>query len=98
LVETGEILEREIASGGTALHDLAYNAANAALPDEPCSICGGGTGQRAEPPQIGPGATPCNGCNATGKTRPFQTWYPFSVDNVKEFAGFLAASGGFEIC
>jgi hypothetical protein len=42
----------------------------------------------------------CNGSNACqgkGKVRPTNTFYPFRVKNVKEFAEFCRHSGGFEI-
>lgn len=31
----------------------------------PCDLCGA-TGKRAEPPNVGPGELPCNGCDGTG--------------------------------
>lgn len=40
----------------------------------------------------------CNGCSGTGKDKPFWTNYPFSKENVQEFADFLEACGGFKIC
>lgn len=40
----------------------------------------------------------CNACNGTGHVRPFESQYPFDVDNVREFADFLRDSGGFSIC
>jgi hypothetical protein len=39
----------------------------------------------------------CNGCNGYGHVRPFAAAYDFSVDNVRRFAAFLRASGGFRI-
>ncbi len=64
---------------------------------EPCTICGA-TGKRAEPPQTGPGTLPSNGCDSSGRVLNFATHYPFDLENVREFARFLRASGGFEIC
>lgn len=40
----------------------------------------------------------CGGCDGKGERRPWDTHYPFSVDNVREFAEFCKNSGGFEIC
>jgi hypothetical protein len=40
----------------------------------------------------------CNGCHGIGTTESFLTMYPFSKDNVEEFAHFLAECGGFQIC
>jgi len=39
----------------------------------------------------------CNGCDGKGRKRPADTWYHFSVENVKEFADFLDDCGGFKI-
>lgn len=90
-------LEAEITTGQTAAYAARYNQHLDSLPDEPCAICGG-TGHRPPPPEIGPGDQPCNGCNSTGTVQPSETHYPFSVENVSEFAAFLRACGGFEIC
>ena len=65
--------------------------------DEECMTCDG-TGKRQEPPITGAGNMKCNGCQGKGTKRPFNTNYPFDVDNVKEFAKFAAQSGGFNIC
>jgi len=40
----------------------------------------------------------CNSCHGTGKTKAFETQYPFSVENVVEFGMFCKQSGGFTIC
>ena len=64
-----------------------------ALPDEECKHCNG-TGFRDDEYVQGT----CNGCNGTGKVRPFETHYPFSAENVADFARFCYMSGGFEIC
>ena len=63
------------------------------IPDEECEFCNG-TGVRKDM-KIDNG---CNGCQGKGSRRPFNTQYPFDVDNVKEFAKFCEQSGGFEIC
>ena len=90
------ILRDELDNGRTADYAMRHHAELEALPDERCTICGG-TGYRAEPPTAGPGTMPCNGCEATGKRRPTDTWYHFDLDNVREFAEFLEHCGGFEI-
>lgn len=89
-------LAAALASGETEQYAQSYAAFLKALPDEPCTICGG-TGKRAEPPHTGPGPLPCNGCNGSGRTPHFDTHYPFSVENVREFEAFLRDCGGFEI-
>ena len=40
----------------------------------------------------------CNGCSGVGDKPNWASDFPFSVENVQEFAEFLADSGGFEIC
>lgn len=40
----------------------------------------------------------CNGCDGTGKHRPFTTSYRFVPEMVAEFAQFCHFSGGFRIC
>lgn len=40
----------------------------------------------------------CNGCNGVGEREPFAKNYSTSLDDIREFADFLADCGGFEIC
>jgi hypothetical protein len=40
----------------------------------------------------------CNGCEGVGKKQPFIKNYSTSIDDIREFADFLADCGGFEIC
>ena len=91
-----ELLQAEVDAGKTRVYQLARDAELAAMPDETCWLCGG-TGKRAEPPSVGAGVYPCNGCASTGKVRPSACNYPFDVDNVKGFIEFLRGCGGFEI-
>ena len=63
------------------------------LPDETCKLCKGTKEREFEGKMIN-----CNGCNGKGTTRPWEASYPFSVENVKEFAKFVEHSGGFRIC
>lgn len=87
-------LLRAIDSGDCAKYEDEYRARVAAMPDEECDLCNG-TGKRTDitlPHGIG-----CNGCESTGKVRPSASWYPFDTENVREFAAFVAESGGFEI-
>ena len=90
-------LAGELASGATAEYARQYQARLEALPPQTCTTCGG-TGKRAEPPNIGPGSMPCNGCDGSGKVLSMETHYPFSEENVREFEAFLRGCGGFEIC
>ncbi len=40
----------------------------------------------------------CNACEGVGKKEPFIKNYSTSLDDIREFADFLADCGGFEIC
>lgn len=90
-------LRAKIADGHTEAWGAIRKAELDRLPDEDCSICGG-TGCRLPAPQIGPGPELCNACEGKGRVRPWDTHYPFSVENVMEFAAFLEDCGGFKIC
>ena len=65
--------------------------------DEECMTCEG-TGKSQEPPVTGAGDMKCNGCEGKGTRRPWDTNYPFDIQNVQEFAKFAAQSSGFNIC
>ena len=58
------------------------------LPSEECRACSG-TGRRNGT---------CNLCHGEGKRESWDKSYPFSVDNVEDFAKFCIESGGFSIC
>lgn len=87
-----ETLQAEIDSGRCLQYEQEYRDHLAALPDEECNLCNG-TGTRTDAIVQGK----CNGCEGKGSRRPWQTHYPFEVENVREFAEFLRDSGGFEI-
>lgn len=40
----------------------------------------------------------CNGCEGLGTRDPFEASYHFDEENVRDFAKFCIASGGFQIC
>lgn len=109
----GKLLLAEIESGRTADYEQKYNKYLADLPLEECRYCEGtgirtdevgienhmNTRELDEATAIALGRThgTCNGCNGEGKHSSFNTNYPFSVDNVREFAEFLVDCGGFRI-
>jgi hypothetical protein len=106
-VALAERLKGLLRSGEVKRYETAYRAELASLQDEICAICGG-TGLRLDPPAVGPGDRPCNGCGGdpfaqpapkpgTGRVRPFDCHYPFESENVSEFVGFLLGCGGFTI-
>ena len=62
------------------------------LPLETCKHCEG-SGERDDQYVQGE----CNGCEGVGEVKSYDTHYPFSVENVEEFVGFVSESGGFRI-
>lgn len=102
--ELGGILLREISLGNTLAYQEKYEAELESAPDVPCDFCSGvGIVQVQEGwiDYVEGEVTfrdPCNGCEGKGSKRPFQTHYPFAVENVQEFAEFCINSGGFQIC
>lgn len=89
----GEALKKDLADGTVAAYIAIRQAEIDAMPNEPCIHCAG-TGQRDDKYVKGK----CNGCDGAGSVRPFDTHYPMSEENVREFANFCTQSGGFEIC
>ena len=100
----GQKLLQELESGRTQQYAEARQSALDALPMQPCDFCNGvGIVQVKEgwPDYVEGEVTfrdPCNSCNGTKEKEPWERHYPFSVENVREFAEFLLDSGGFEIC
>ena len=71
------------------------------MPNETCDICAG-TGVRTSGPHRGAGdlkedGIKCDRCQGAGYVRPWASNYPFSTENVADFAAFLCESGGFVI-
>ena len=88
-----DTLDRLIASGETARYEREYRRQLKALPLQECDVCGG-SGERHD--EIVDGR--CNGCDGRGQVKNWSCHYPFSVENVREFAEFCRESGGFQIC
>lgn len=93
-----KLLNKQLESGEVLRYSKEYAAMLAAIPDEKCNWCDG-TGDRKdlEPAEWKEKCGGCNSCHGKGTVRPFITNYPFSEENVREFAEFCEASGGFEI-
>jgi len=97
-LQLSQVLKAEIESGRTAEYATARELIISLIERPTCRICEG-TGQRpdglygVEWKQKG-----CNSCHGEGTTSPAEANYPFSVENVQQFAEFLEACGGFEIC
>ena len=62
------------------------------LPDEVCEDCQGTGKQKGHN-----GYRQCNVCSGKGKKRPWETYYPFDTENIREFAEFCRDCGGFII-
>ena len=112
-VALAERLTQDLALGIVEDYKREYDAAVAALPMVDCDLCattgirtdeigvsmGMPTQELSQEEAIILGRThgTCNGCRGMGVRPSFGTHYPFEVDNVREFAEFLADCGGFEI-
>ena len=108
-----EALRRELENGNTAEYSRAYQADIDALSLEPCPYCESTgvrgdtvgvamgmpgrelTDEQAE--RLGRTHGWCNGCGGEGARQAWVASYYFDEANVKEFAEFLAHSGGFSI-
>lgn len=107
-------IRADLANGKVAKYEKTYNEWLASLPREACDLCDCtgirtdkvgvemGMPERELSPenQILLGRTHgwCNGCDGVGTKESWATSYPFSVENVREFADFLEGCGGFQIC
>ena len=110
----GMLLLSEIQSGRTADFKAKYDEECASVPMEPCKQCNatgirtdevgiqGGWHDKELSTEIaivvGRTHGSCNGCAGYGKCSPWESRYPFAIENVEEFARFCMGSGGFSIC
>jgi hypothetical protein len=85
-------LDRLLASGEVKKYETEYMRELANLADVQCTICNG-SGVRLD--EFVQGS--CNACGGKGHVPPFVKSYPFSEENVREFAQFCRRSGGFTI-
>ncbi len=103
-----ERLREELDAGRCAKFATNYQRDLEALPREHCTTCDG-SGLRADVPSFRrkllerfnsrtKQKSRCSSCDGLGTIAPWAANYPFSAENVAEFASFLEASGGFEIC
>lgn len=107
------ILDEEIESGRCQQYAADYDRARATLGRHRCEWCGGtgvrsdsvGLLHRMPEKPLEPALAVicgrdrgwCNGCGGEGLKDDWKVSYRFSVDNVRNFASFCAASGGFRI-
>lgn len=104
----------DIKEGKVEAYERSYNLWRASLPREACNLCdctgirndkvgedmGMPTKELSPEVQILTGRTHgwCNACQGVGTTESWLSSYPFSSENVAEFAEFLRNCGGFQIC
>jgi hypothetical protein len=91
-------LSEHLDSGATKRFSDKHAEDLAAMPRHQCEYCNG-TGDRPDlgPPEWKAKCGGCNVCHGTGEVEDRAASYPFSEDNVRDFAQFCAESGGFEI-
>lgn len=65
--------------------------------DSPALVALGREPDPDGPMREGQEVKPCKNCEGKGKERPDEACYRFAADNVREFAKFCRASGGFRI-
>jgi hypothetical protein len=110
----GVALMSDIESGLVKKYEDEYRLALSELPMPECQWCAGtgirsdDVGivndmpnkelEQAEAIVLGRTHGWCNACKGHGKTLAWSANYPFSTENVQEFAEFLLDCGGFEIC
>lgn len=113
-VRLAHVLLTELELGKTAEFAKTQAEWRASLPREACNLCdctgirtdevgvAHGMPERELSPevQVLTGRTHgwCNACQGVGTQESWLSHYPFSEENVREFADFLADCGGFEIC
>lgn len=111
--QLAHVLHTNIKSGATKNFEQRYNEHLASLPRRKCEWCEGtgvrtdkvgidmGMPEKALEPEVAilTGRTHgwCNGCSGEGTCEHPEASYPFSAENVQEFADFLEDSGGFKI-
>ncbi len=91
-LDMAERLHQLLLKGDVAKYAKAYKRHLESLPLEECHVCSG-IGTRNDQYVQGK----CNGCSGNGRVKQFDTHYPFSEENIREFATFCRDSGGFSI-
>jgi len=94
-IKIGIKLKHLVSQGKTKEYEENYKIHLSKLPERSCDLCNG-TGTRNDK-HTDHKDVKCNGCNGKGMREPWEKSYPFSTQNVEEFADFCLNSGGFEI-
>lgn len=113
-MELAQLLESDLKTGKAIEYVESRNKRLSELPMEDCKYCdatgirsdsvgvqwGLPDRELSEEKKIvlGRDKGTCNGCDGVGQTSQWETNYYLDVDDIKEFADFLQACGGFEIC
>lgn len=96
-IKIAERLQAMINSGHVTRYADRYIKEQEDTPQMECKCCNG-TGWRDDlEPEWREACNGCNACHGTGKVDQPTIRYPFSTENVAEFAAFCKDSGGFEI-
>ena len=107
-------LRQDLITGMAKKRLAEWEQEKAELPDDPCYICDStgirtdkiGKEHGMDKKELSADQSElykrrigwCNGCDGKGSKRPFSTMYGIELDDIREFADFLADCGGFEIC
>jgi len=81
-----DLIDAQIQTGEAAEYIAQRDAELAALPDEPCE-CLANWVQNGR----------CRRCDGRCTVRPMETWYVLELEDLRAFARFARASGGFEV-
>lgn len=112
--ELSKALVKDLMNGTVLVYEQEYNRQLSKLERKKCLICDGSGirsdklgiehdyPNRELEPEVailtGRSHGTCNGCSGVGTQEAWGMSYPFSAQNVAEFAEFLENCGGFEIC
>jgi len=94
----GVSLRQDIDSGIVKKYEQDYASYKENLSRVSCNVCKGTKMFFYEDVEGNDQERECTNCDEEGTMQDYQTLYPFSEQNVKEFSEFCINSGGFRIC
>lgn len=99
----GILLRQDYFSGFAKDYEIKYKNYIDSLPKEDCTVCKKSgvltfKSKTADSDEEISETSKCGNCDGTGLADQWIKNYPFSAENLKEFAEFCINSGGFSIC